>query len=128
MAYADFNNDNNTDLVVGNFDEQTISILLDKDDGTFPTQTKYATNNQPLAVLVNSFINNHILDIIVLCQGVLKIEISPGNDDETFEDLILFSVQQPSFMISGDFNDDNIKDILAISSNSIIKILFGDIS
>src|SRR5580700_1708697 len=47
VAIGDFNGDHLNDLVVVNANDNTVSILLGKPDGTFAPQVIYATGHGP---------------------------------------------------------------------------------
>ena len=47
MAVGDFNGDGKPDLVVANYDSNTVSVLLGNGDGTFQTAVNYAAGSYP---------------------------------------------------------------------------------
>ena len=47
VAAADVNGDNKTDIIVANENSATVSVLLNTGNGTFATQTTYATGTNP---------------------------------------------------------------------------------
>jgi len=51
IASGDFNGDGITDFGVTNSNDNTVSILLGKPDGTFAPQVAYATGAEPVAVV-----------------------------------------------------------------------------
>jgi hypothetical protein len=52
MVAADFNGDGILDLAVANNDDNTVSVLLGNGDGTFQTQTTFATVGSPYGIAV----------------------------------------------------------------------------
>ena len=45
VAVADLNGDGKPDLIVANYNDNTVSVLLGNGDGTFPTQQTFATGH-----------------------------------------------------------------------------------
>ena len=52
VAVADFNGDGQPDLVVANYGDSTVSVLLGNGDGTFQGQRTYAVASDPSSVTV----------------------------------------------------------------------------
>ena len=65
VASGDFNHDGILDLVVTNFSDNTVSVLLGKPDGTFAfcKQTSTTTGNSPMSIVVADFNGDGILDL-----------------------------------------------------------------
>lgn len=135
VASGDFNGDGQPDLVVVNQNDNTISILLGKPDGTFTPHVDYPTGPVPTAVLVGDFNRDGNPDIAVVNQncrlqgnvhnpltfvcGNGTVGIFLGNGDGTFapETEYLAGGVQPVAIASGDFNGDGNLDLaVAIAS------------
>ena len=48
-AVGDFNNDTRLDIVVANWDSNTVSVLLGYGNGSFANQMTYSTGSNPLS-------------------------------------------------------------------------------
>ncbi|CAF5043191.1 unnamed protein product, partial [Rotaria sp. Silwood1] len=69
VTVVDFNNDTRLDIVVANFGDNTVSILLGYGNGSFANQTTYSTGAAPQSVAVGDFNNDTLLDIVVANFG-----------------------------------------------------------
>jgi hypothetical protein len=135
LASGDFNGDGQPDVVVVNQNDNTISILLGKPDGTFAPHVDYPSGPVPTAVLVGDFNRDGSPDIAVVNQncalqgnihspptlvcGNGTVGIFLGNGDGTFapETEYLAGGVQPVAIASGDFNGDGNLDLaVAIAS------------
>ncbi len=135
LVAADFNGDGLLDLAVANRDDNTVSILLAKPDGTFAPQVTYATGLMPMAILAADFDGDGKLDLAVsdfnctsFCGGAGLISILLGNGDGTFEPAVNYPVgSQPAGVVAADFNGDGKVDLAVTNQNdSTTSILLGN--
>jgi len=114
------------DVVTGNFDAPSISILLNKGNGTF--RTPVAVNvPRPAGIAAADFNHDGNIDLATADQSTGKVAILLGKGDGTFQHYVNYPAGQvPSELAVGDFNADGNPDLAAIdlSSNSI-QILLG---
>ncbi len=76
------------DLIVSNFTDNTVSVLLGASDGTFGAQTTFPTGAGPVWIATGSFqtsLNNQNIDLAVANQTANTISILLGNGDGTFQ-------------------------------------------
>ncbi|CAF4403146.1 unnamed protein product, partial [Adineta steineri] len=80
LAIADMNNDGQLDIIVANFQSNTIGILYAFGYELFGSPTKYLTNDgsQPNSVAVTDINNDGSLDILVANYGTDSIGIFLG--------------------------------------------------
>ncbi|CAF0928480.1 unnamed protein product [Rotaria sordida] len=121
VVIADFNNDNQTDIVVANSGTSTIGIFLGHGDGTFENQTTYSTGNlsSPESIAVGDFNNDHQLDIVVVNGNIPTFVIFFGNNNGTFTNQKTYSIgnsSQPRSIAVGDFNHDNLLDVAIVNT------------
>ncbi|GHO61112.1 hypothetical protein KSC_000040 [Ktedonobacter sp. SOSP1-52] len=81
------------DIAVTSWQEGTVSVLLNKRDGTgtFNPQTTYQVGKNPVGIAVGHFTNHDWLDIAVTNSGDPTISILPNKEDGTGT----FQPQQP---------------------------------
>jgi hypothetical protein len=131
VAAGDFNNDNQTDIVVANYHSNNIGILLGYGNGSFATVVIYSTGDgsRPQSVAVSNFNQDNIADIVVANHHGDNVGLFLGNGDGTFQNQITFSpgyYALPSFVIANDFNNDNNMDIAVSNKNKDnVGILYG---
>jgi hypothetical protein len=61
--------DNRTDILVTNFDNNTISVLLGYGNGSFAAQTTFLTGYLPIGAAVSDFNGDNRLDVVVTNYG-----------------------------------------------------------
>ena len=65
MAVADLTGDGIPDLIVANYNDDTVSVLLGKGDGTFQPQEVFAVGAKPYSLAVADLTGDGRPDIIV---------------------------------------------------------------
>ncbi|CAF1240880.1 unnamed protein product [Rotaria sordida] len=125
---ADFNNDNQMDIIVSNSGTDSIDVLLGHGDGTFIHNISYSTGPTPKAIAFGDFNNDKLLDIAVANSGNSSISIFLGYGDGAFAKQMLFSSgsSSPNYIAVGDFNQDGSLDIVvANEGNDYIRLFIG---
>ena len=131
IAIGDFNNDNQSDIVVANYGSNNIGILLGHGDGTFIYHTILSTgSSRPLWVGVGDFNSDSIGDIVIINYGTNHINIIFGFGNGNFTSPINIASMYDSMPSSGvinDFNNDNKLDLAVVNYGiDNIAIFFGD--
>lgn len=85
VATASLRNNGVDDLIVTNFTDNTISVLLGNGDGTFATQATYDTGTAPAWIATGDFNKDGNVDIAVANQNSNTISVFLGNGDGTFQ-------------------------------------------
>jgi hypothetical protein len=129
LAIADFNNDNQSDIVVTNSEINNVAILLGYDNGTFAIPTMYSTGarSRPYIVAVGDFNNDNRLDIVIANSGTNNIYFLSGHGDGTFGDEASYALgyeYDPYSVAVTDLNQDGWMDIvIACYSTDTIETL-----
>ncbi|CAF0957422.1 unnamed protein product [Adineta steineri] len=118
VSVADFNNDNQIDMVEANSGTNTIGVFILDINGTIINQQIYSTGagSRPCSVVVNDFNQDGYIDIAVANNGTNNIGIFINNGNGTFRNQQMLSTNssRPSFLAVGDFNNDNHSDMAVI--------------
>jgi hypothetical protein len=116
VAVTDFNNDQQLDIAVANFDSHTIGIFLGTGNGTFRSQTTFSTgSSRPRSIAVGDFNNDAKVDIVVVNYGIYNIGVFLQDTNGSFATQTTFSTgydSDPYALAVGDLNNDNKLDIV----------------
>jgi tetratricopeptide (TPR) repeat protein len=144
LASADFNFDNLPDLAVANQNDNTISILLNQDNGNFvpATNSPFAlakTETGPSAIATATFGNTITTtaglqqlpaDLVIANSTSDNVTILLGNGDGTFHEAAgsPYAVgRNPSAVVVADFNGDGNADFAVANQNdNTISVFRGD--
>jgi hypothetical protein len=109
-------------LAVPNFADNTVSILLGKGDGTFPTHTDIAVGSGPSSVAIGDFNRDGILDLAVANYNANTVGLLLGNGDGTFRTGSLISNLKslPHSVAVGDFDGDGILDLAICNTGTSV--------
>ncbi len=112
---GDFNNDGWSDLATANVGNKTVSILLNKRDGTFQDKVIYAAGYTPMGITVADFNRDGQSDLAVANADGESLGILLGNADGTFQARTSYTVGNPYSIVAGDFNGDGWSDLASAS-------------
>jgi hypothetical protein len=132
VAVADFNRDNNLDLVVGRFlAPGIVSVLFGNGTGSFPVTSDFTTNVSGFSISVGDFNNDNNPDIVTGGRGDGNISLLLGNGTTSFQPPILIQteVSFPAPQAVGDFNGDGNQDLVVGSNEGLedeIAVLLGN--
>jgi len=131
VAVGDLNMDGHLDLAVansGSFDAapDDVSVLLGTGDGTFLTQTRYPTGDNPSGVVIADFNEDGRRDLAVVNRSDLSILLGVGDGTfapETRQPAGAF----PNCIAVGDLNRDAHLDLAVCngSTSQSVTLLFG---
>ncbi len=121
IATGDLNNDGRPDVVVANFNDNTVSVLVANVDGSYQAHVDYQVGTGPIAVAVGDMNNDGKMDVIVVnnncpttpCSSVGSISVLLGNGDGTLQTHVDRNVgNSPNAVALGDVNKDGKLDVL----------------
>jgi hypothetical protein len=133
FAFADFNGDGVSDMLVTNQPANTIDLLLGNKDGTFKTATGVSFSGVPGIVVTGDFNKDGKQDFVLrnTSGSPNTVQVYLGNGNGTFQTPKSFSTggANGSWLLAGDFNGDGKVD-LAVSNNDSsspsLAILLGN--
>ncbi|CAF3319218.1 unnamed protein product [Rotaria socialis] len=131
LISGDFNDDHRLDLAAINNGTNTIEVFLRYVMKTFANETKYQIepSDSCSAVALGDFNNDSLLDIVAADIANNNVGIFLGYGDGTFREPIICSTgndSQPTWVGVGNFNEDNLLDIVVanrLSDN--VGLFFG---
>jgi hypothetical protein len=134
IATASLRDNGFNDLVVTNFNDNTVSVLLGNGAGTFTAQVTYPTGVGPASVSTGAFrsvAGDENLDLAIANQTANTISILIGNGDGTFQPKTdIAAGSQPVSVIAKNMHDLNgngsLDLIVANHSDSTIYIYQGN--
>ena len=129
ITTADFNADGNVDLAVANRADDTVSVLLGRGDGTFTTQTTFATGVGPAGVATADFNGDGQPDLAVSNQtaGTVSILLNKNNSTGTFFTHNDFTTGSgPVGIIAANFVGSTIDLAVADESANNVDVLVGN--
>jgi hypothetical protein len=116
IATGDFNSDRRPDLVVANYDADSITVWYQNAQGKLATKTTHQTSDQPNTVDKGDFNKDGMMDIAVGCYGGKNINFfyqKSGGGFTTGSYSIGVAVEG---IATGDLNKDG-RDDLAVAGN-----------
>ncbi|CAF2417401.1 unnamed protein product [Rotaria sp. Silwood2] len=123
VAIYDFNNDDQLDVLVNNFDDDSLLLLTGNDDGTFKQATIFSTGSKsaPKDLGIGDFNNDNRMDIVTANYGSDSIGILLAQDNGTFSNVTIYFMNhgsKPWSVAVGDFNNDSQLDIVTANHGS----------
>jgi len=128
VVVADFNGDGKLDLAVTNENDNTVSVLLTKPDGSFAPKVDYPVGNTPLQLVSADFNGDGKIDLAVVNSKDNTISILLGVGDGTFGKQVTYPTGTlPVAITAADFNGDKHIDLaIANQTDGTVSVLFGN--
>lgn len=126
---TDMNGDGLADLVVSNYGDATIQIIINGGGGYFNSPITIETGNAPTAVRVADLDDDGNLDLVVTSEteNAIYVHMGLGNIG-VYADPMDFSVGlAPQDLEIGDMDDDGVLDIVTVNQgDNSVSVRFGD--
>jgi hypothetical protein len=119
LATADLNKDGILDLVSGNLDGSSLSVLLGVGNGTFRAAVTYAIGLNPYQVITGDFNGDGNLDLAAADFGGQEVSVLLGNGDGTFGAVVTYATgTKPRGLVAADLNGDGNLDLAVANSTA----------
>jgi hypothetical protein len=131
VQVADFNNDNQLDIIVGDETLNRLGVFFGYSDGTFTSISSVSIEQGSCTygVAVGDFNKDNHLDFAFsdTCNNNIGVLLSFGSEPFSGQTIVFIDEgSRPSFVAVGHFNNDNQLDIaVANSGTDNIGVLFG---
>jgi hypothetical protein len=127
VQIADFNHDGKQDVVVGNEDDDNVSVLLGKGNGGFKATHNFPAGDYPFGIAVGDFNRDGDRDLAVADYNSSEVSILHGDGHGAFGPPSGHEVaSDPYAVAAGNFNGDNRKDLVVAGYGiGAVSILIG---
>jgi hypothetical protein len=113
VAIGDLNGDRKPDLATANRDASTVSVLLNRGDGSFRPKRNYATGRHPDSVAIGDLNGDGKPDLATANYGGWSVSVLPNQGDGTFQAKLDYYVtgSSPRSVAIADLNGDRKRDL-----------------
>lgn len=127
VTVADFNGDGKLDLATGNYQSDSVSVLLGSGNGGFSASTSYSTGDGSEGVVAADFNGDGKNDLAVANLLSSTVSVLLGNGLGGFSAAVNYSVGiNPHTVVAADFNNDGKLDLAsADGSQGSVSMLIG---
>ncbi len=131
VVVADLNGDGRPDIITANYNDNSVSVLIQNRDGTFQTRRTFsigAGGSGPEGLAVAALTANGIPDIVTSNYRSGNISILLGNGDGTFQAARVIAVgNQPFGVAAADLRGDGKEDIVTANhGDGTVSVLLGN--
>lgn len=128
VILGDLDFDGSSDLIVTNFLNNNVGVLLGDGLGSFAPQVAFGTQTSPVSAAVHDVNSDGLVDLLVANFSSNSVSVLLGNGDGTFQPQVAYSVgNSPQSVIAADVNHDGYADlVVANSGGNTVSILLGN--
>jgi hypothetical protein len=122
VAVGDLTGDGKQDVVATNWIDGTVSVLLNKGDGSFRAQVDYATGSGPLAVAIGDLNSDGKPDLATANVFASTVSVFINSGDGSFEAKLDYPTGHlPGSIAIGDLNGDGKPDLVTTNDDASIN-------
>ncbi|MGH9708808.1 MAG: FG-GAP-like repeat-containing protein [Candidatus Acidiferrales bacterium] len=127
IAVADFNGDGRLDFAVPNANDNSVSVMIARADGTFAPKVDYPVGNAPMGLVAVDLNGDGKIDLAVVNSADNTVSILLGVGDGTFQTQRLVPAgMNPVAIAAGDYNGDGHVDLaVANQTDNSLSIFLG---
>jgi hypothetical protein len=129
VAIGDLNGDGAPDLITTNDKDSTVSVLLNRRDGTFLPRHDYVAGPHPRSLAVGDLNGDGRLDVATTVElkanVVFGVSVLLGKGDGTFRRRRVYPVGLNPSVAIGDLNQDSAADLAVVSERGVTVLPNG---
>jgi hypothetical protein len=128
VTIADVNKDGKVDLLVANYGDNSVSVLLGLGGGAFGSCTNFPVGTGPSSIYAADFTGDGIVDVLTADYGSDTLTILPGLGNGSFDTgqtIACEANSHPSYALPADFNQDGHLDVaVALQGGNKVRVFF----
>jgi hypothetical protein len=126
VALGDLNGDGKPDLVTANLYANSLSVLLNRGDGSFQTKTDHRAGGDPHAVAIGNLNGDSEPDLVAVNADANTVSVLLNGGDARFEPRRDSRVEAgPVAVAIGDLNRDGRPDVATANRTASVSVLLN---
>jgi hypothetical protein len=105
-----------------------VAVRLNNGDGTFGSETTYASGSWPLGLVAGDFFGSGRNDLAVANTGNDSISVLPNAGDGTYGSQVTYAATTPQSIAAGDLNGDRHADLATVGGSPVNVAAGGHVS